>query len=243
MDLMIRRLRRFDDEPPCSLREWFFVQHGAALLSESRRDEAKGRFLSLAMNSTAVGAVLRQLKTFLDHLEITPSAILSTEGEGHALALAAGGILERPVRNLAKRTGSGELLVVPDTASFQGIEEIVVDRAQVEYLFCFRIDPNSSAPVVPDVAGIMALAFRFPWQSRIEVFETSGDKPLAREIEADSRPTWEVALEITESARTLPEDGRMIEAARFYKRHRDLLVSTNGTLYPLRRAFTTFCPF
>jgi len=243
MNLLLRRLRRIGEEPPRSLREWHYAQHGAVLLSESRREGNMGRYPSLSMNSTAIGAVIRQLKTFLDLIEIIPSAILFHDTDGEILALAAGSILERPVRGFSQRSGKRELLVIPDTESLKGIEETVSSRADVEHLFCFRIDPARSAPVVPDITGIMARAFRFPWQSRIEVFETTGEKPLAREIAADDRPPWEIAREIADAGRQLPEDGRMIEASGFYCRHRNLLISTNSKLFPFRRAFTTFSPF
>ncbi len=240
---MAARLRTFGKGGPASLREWHFVQHGGALLAESRSESSRGRFPSLVMNAAAVGAMIRLLKVFLKGVGIEPAAILHIEGEGTPLALAAGSILERPVRAMTDRDGAGELLLIHDMEALRGHESIVRDRESIEHLFCFRIDPGRPAPILPDIAGIMAGVFRLPWQERVEIAQKEGEDPVTRSVPADTRPAEEIAREIAELGRMLPEDGKMAKIMKFYEKRRPLLLSANREAFPLRRSFTMFSPF
>jgi tetratricopeptide (TPR) repeat protein len=242
LSTMAARLRTFGSERPASLREWHFVQHGGALLAESRSESTQGRFPSLVMNAAAVGAMIRLLRFFLKGVGIEPTAILHIEGEGTPLALAVGSILERPVRSMANRDGTGELLVIHDMEALRGQEGIVRDRKSIEHLFCFRIDPGRPAPIVPDVAGIMAGVFRLPWQERVEIAQKEGEDAVARSVPADTRSAEEIAREIADLGRRLPEDGKMAKIMKFYEKRRSLLLSTNREAFPLRRSFTVFSP-
>ncbi len=243
LDLMATRLRTFDeDSSPESARMWYFVQHGGVLLAESRADGSEGRFQSLVMNAAAVGAILRLLKSFLHGMGITPDAILSLDGDGYPLALAAGSILERPVRPFESRSGTGELLVVHDTEALAEREKELRDRDSVEWLFCFRMDPAFDSTILPDVAGLMARSFRFYWQERIEVAMNDDDEPYGRSVPADLRPPEELAREIAELGAALPEDAKMAAVVDFFRKRRSLLVATNRESFPLRRAFTSFSP-
>lgn len=242
LGLMARRLHRLEDSEPDDLRTWHFVQHGGVLLAESRAEDGSGRFRSLSLNPAAVGAVIRLLEYFLKGINITPDAVLHAGGESYTLALAAASILERPVRSLDERTGSNELLVIPDLDAIEGRERELSERDEVAYLFCFRIDPGKPCRILPEIAGIMAQQFRFPWQERVEVAARPGKKPKAFTIPADTRDAETVAREIADLARALPEDSKMVKVLNFYRRHRDLLVVSNSAVFPVRRAFTTFSP-
>jgi tetratricopeptide (TPR) repeat protein len=242
LGLMARRLRRLEDEEPGDLRTWHFVQHGGVLLAESRAEDGSGRFRSLSLNPAAVGAVFRLLEYFLKGMNITPAAVLHAGGESYTLALVAGSILERPVRALDERAGSNELLVIPDLDAIDGREQELSERDEVAHLFCFRLDPVKPCRILPEITGIMAQQFRFPWQERVEVAARPGKEPKAFSIPADTRDAETVAQEIADLARGLPEDSKMAKVLKFYRRHRDLLVVSNSAVFPVRRAFTTFSP-
>jgi len=242
LELMACRLHSLGDEPPQSLRPWLFVQHGAALLAESRQEVSRGRFSSLVMNPAAVGAVLRLLRTFTTELDLGIEAILSLEGDSLPLALAAGAILQKPVRPMAQRCGEKELLVIHELSALQNLEKEVFARDSVEFLFCFRLDANRGAPILPDVAGIVAQSFRLPWQDRVEVASSPGNKPRGRRIPPDERSASDIAREIVELGLRLPEDPNMAGVMRFFRRHRDLLVVADAERFPWRRAWTTFSP-
>jgi len=242
LELIVRRLRRIEAAKPDSVRLWHFVQHGGVILAESRGVGNAGRFPSLVMNSAAVAAILRLLKTFLKGVGIKPEALLHPDGDSAVLALAAGRILDLPVRPLAQRTGSRELLILADTDALQGIEEDAASCESVESIFCFRLDPLRACPVLPDIAGLMAGVFRFPWQERVEVYKREDGEPAARSVPADERDREALALEIAGLGARLPEDRKMAQIVEFYRMNRDLLVATNREAFPFRRAFTTFSP-
>jgi len=242
LELMAKRLRRLEDIEIDSARTWHFIQHGGVLLAESRKEKSAGRFDSLTMNAAAVGAILRLLKSFLKGMKIEPSAVCHLEGEGYPLALAAGSLLERPVRRFSKRLGTGELLIVHDGEALRGLEAETAGRNSVESLFCFRLDPGRPCPVLPDIVGLMARSFRFPWQERVEIIEKPGEKPSARNIPADERDPESIAAEIAELGAMLPEDKKIASLLEFYRKERSLLVLSNRKRFPLRRSFTPFSP-
>ena len=241
--LMAARLLRFGRDRPGSLREWHFVQHGGVILALSRDPERRGRFGPLAMNPAAVGAVLRLLRTFLDGMGIGISAVVHPGGESRPLAVAAGLVLDRPTRPLSEKGDGRELLVVPDQRALEGIERVARDRESIPYLFCFRMNPSARCPVLPDIIGLMASTFRFPWQERIEVIGKEGERgPAARAVPADDRDTEAIAAKIATLGRSLPEDPAMTQALKFYRKHRDLLVAANREAFPIRRAFEPSSP-
>jgi len=243
LELMASRLRGFDDGvAPAGVREWHYVQHGGVLLAESRAEQSAGRFQSLVMNAAAVGAILRLLKTFLKGMRIDPEAILTLGGDGYPLALAAGSILERPVRPFENRRGLRELLVVDDTETLPPLDHELRDRESVEWLFSFRMNPSLDSAILPDMVGLMAHSFRFYWQERVEIAMNDKKEPIGRSVAADRRPPDEIAREIAEQGAALPEDAKMAAVVEFFRKRRSLVVASNRESFPLRRAFTSFSP-
>ncbi len=243
LELMASRLRSLDgDNQPAGARMWHFIQHGGVLLAESRAEGSHGRFQSLVMNAAAVGAMLRLLKTFVHGMGIIPEAILTLGGDGYPLALAAGRILDRPVRPFEDRRGTGELLVVDDTDTLPALDRELRDRESLEWLFCFRMNPALDSAILPDMAGLMAHSFRFYWQERVEVAMKDNNEPYGRSVPADPRPPEDIAREIAEQGAALPEDAKMAAVVDFFRKRRSLVVAANRESFPLRRAFTSFSP-
>lgn len=242
LDLMASRLRSLDGIESAGVRKWHFVQHGGVLLAESRAEGSEGRFQSLVMNAAAVGAMLRLLKAFVHGMGIVPEAILSLGGDGHPLALAAGSLLERPVRPFENRRGARELLVIEDTDTLPPLDRELRDRESVEWLFCFRMNPALDSAILPDMAGLMAHSFRFYWQERVEVVMKENDEPYGRSVPADPRPPEDLAREIAEQGAALPEDAKMAAVIDFFRKRRSLVVVANRESFPFRRTFTSFSP-
>lgn len=226
---------------PWDLRAWHFVQHGGVLLAQSDRSSG-GRFDSLAMNALAVGGILRLLQAVVEGLRLPVDAFLHMGGESLALALALGSLLNHPVRHWEERAGSREMLVTPDLAFLERKSMAPVDRSDCAYLFCFRVFPLKNHVFVPEIIGVMANRFRFPWQERVEMIKKSDDETELRDIPIDDRDLESIATELADAARLLPDDKKAPELVKFYRRHSDLLLLNHPDRFPRRRHFSTLSP-
>lgn len=242
LELMYLRNDRIQLDKPWDLRTWHFIKHGGMILAQSNLKESRGYFESLSMNALAVGAVLRLLKAVLEGLKIPLEAILYVEGESFPLAMALGSLLSRPIRSFENRSGGDELLVVADMDSLSSFSAHPVNRDDCAYLFCFQVFPLREYMLLPDIVGVMALNFRFPWQERVELIDDGRGNPKARSIPADTRDPQILGAELADAARLLPQDAKAPKIVSFYKAHRELLVGCNRERFNLRRTFNPHTP-
>jgi tetratricopeptide (TPR) repeat protein len=242
LELMFARNGKVGSPRPWDLRTWHFVQHGGILLAQSEKGKAGGHFESLAMNALAVGGVLRLLKGVLDGLKISPAALLYLNRGSYILALATGMLLDRPVRSWENRSSSDEFLVIPDLLCLEEERIQPVNREDCANIFCFQVFPLRPYAVTPEIVGLIATRFRFPWQERVEMFNDKKEGTQARNIPEDSRDPEQIAGEIAEAARVLPEDSKLTKILGFYKGHRNMLLSTLPDRYLNRRRFDPLNP-
>jgi tetratricopeptide (TPR) repeat protein len=242
LELMFARSGQVRSPRPWDARTWHFVQHGGILLAQSERGNEGGYFESLSMNALAVGGVLRLFQGVLDGLGISPAALLHLNHGSYILALAAGMLIDRPVRSWENRAGAGEILVLPDLLALEEENILPVNREDCANIFCFHVFPLRPYPVLPEIVGLMATQFRFPWQERVELYDSKKVGTKARKIPADAREPEQIAGEIAERARLLPEDSKLSKIVAFYKGHRKLLLSALPDRYPNRRRYDPLNP-
>ena len=239
--IMYHRFKITEAPRPYDLRTWHFIKQGGVLLAQSDRGKSGGHFDAMAMNALAVGGLLRLLKGLVKGIRMKVDAVLHVDGDSLPLALAVGSLLERPVRAFAEKTGNDEMLVIPDLDCLDQARVHPVSRDEVAHIFCFQAFPLREYLIVPEILGLMALRFRFPWQERVEIIH-GGERPEGRSVPADDRSPEEIGMEIADAARMLPEDSRAGKMIDFYRRHRAHLVSSSVDRYPERRFFNPLTP-
>lgn len=242
LELMYARHGRIDIPKPWDLRTWHYVQHGGILLAQSNKPNQHGIYEQVAMNELAVGGVLRLLASMIDGLKLPLDAVLHFNRESFILALAIGDLIKKPVRHWDQRANENEMLVVHDLHALAQTGLSPISREECAYLFCFKAFPLQEYNILPDLLGLLAVHFRFPWQERIEMVEKSQGEIQTRQIPEDTRNPELIAAELAEAARMLPDDSKAPGQVAFFKKQRELLVCCNQDLFQERRVFNPMSP-
>lgn len=242
LELMYARYRKIDSPQPWDLRTWHYVRHGSLLLSQSKRGKPSGIFDALSMNYLAVAGMLRILKSIVEGLEIRLNHLLHLDRSSRILALALGRLLDKPVLAWKDRSDADAMLVIPDMTALETAAELPIDREVCTTIFCFQVFPLQQYALLPEIVGLLANRFRFPWEERVEIINREKGSPQARNVPADPRDPEAIATEIVEAAQLLPEYDQAPELISFYQAHRDLLLYGNPDRFPQRRHFDPRCP-
>ncbi|MBI4616193.1 MAG: hypothetical protein HY720_21435 [Planctomycetes bacterium] len=240
----LARYGRVPERDDASIRDWHFIQYGAALLE--RFDDrfgpgagtlAGGRFLSFHSSPGLVRGVLDGLVGLLGQLGIAPATVLfAPDDDSEILALALGVLLDLPVDSIDDALDRQDSLVV--AASSEALNDFpeIADREAGETLFAYQLLWTRDCLVVPDVSGLLAQLHVFPWQ------ETHPDlEEPAFDIPADPRPFEEIAHWILEAAPFPPPASREEDFA-FYVRHRADLAAGDWIRRPHRERYLTNSP-
>ncbi|MBU0754344.1 MAG: hypothetical protein KJ645_04345, partial [Planctomycetes bacterium] len=167
---------------------------------------------------------------------------LYTNKSSQILALAIATLLDLPAEPWSNRSDSDALLVLPDPAALDRMDFLPVQREDCGHIFCFQVFPLQTYPLLPEIIGLLANRFRFPWEERVEVYTGSREETKAIPVPADQRDGSIIASEIAEAAEMLPVYDKAHELISFYKNRRNLLVCGNLDRFPLRRHFDPFYP-
>lgn len=236
------------DRPRRRIRDWHFVQYGAAILSTMGEPEnvfAGGRYGFHRETMSGIRTVLDRLRRLLVELDRVPNEIVALpDRDSRILAIVLGRLLNRPIYPIqaADPARSGVLIVASDAALLKDTPELEQARDN-QTVFACNLHWLGDCEITPDVAGFLTQTFAFPWwEGGYERREDDGSYvPLG----PDRRGEDEIAAAILEEELPTgpdfqdevfafhdepppdPEDD-FLHALGFYKRVKDQLKGAAG---------------
>jgi tetratricopeptide (TPR) repeat protein len=184
------------DHPQARVRDWQYIQYGAAILDEWECMEvAGGRYVMQCATYTQVATILHRLRQTLTALNHYPVCVLGlADRDSEITARAAAEVLGVPYAPATQSlVGTpGALIIVGDAQSTMYVEELRVAQPN-QTLFALNLQWTSGAEITPDIAGLLSQTFFPPWGAQLKLNPTS--KGLEQTV-PDNRPAYEVAAEV-----------------------------------------------
>lgn len=196
---MIRRLEAVG-KPEVHIRDAFFIQYGAAILSywdyeAAQIQETKGKWNIFHPSLTTIRTVLAQLKDFVEKLEISFKKILyCSDRNSEIIARIIGKLCQCPCLPLSSGNFRDEnsLIVAADASAFNNWKELAVIHPK-QIVFAFNIHYPKESLICPDIIGLLSQNLLFPWEEKRAIHPETGE---IQRREADDRNTQAIANEI-----------------------------------------------
>jgi len=216
-------------KPEPFVRDWHFIQYGAAVLdffdersAEEGLSVAGGRYVYQSSDAASLYGILERLGRFLEILQRRPAQVLyvadrDSEIVGRAVAAVLG--LPVDVATAENVAGPHRLIVASDNHALADIAEALLIPHEAQTVFSLVMDWLEPGVLTPDISGVMAQHFVLPWQSGLRI---DPDTRQAVRTEPDTRPAAEIAAELL-SAEPTPDPRFERETLPFYQRLRTLL--------------------
>lgn len=211
-------------EPGDRIREWHFIQHGAACLDyfwDSEEYVAGGRYVALWGYPETLRNVLEKLKRYLSQMESGVEEIyFLPDRSSQIVGLAAAKLLGLPYHIVGKeyKPSANQLIIAADNRAFNQINCLEwVKENQV--LFALNLDWLTPQRYVPDVCGHFSQAYYPFWEGGGISFCPETQK--VRNAEGDDRAPEVIADLILESE---PEINPLDEATeKFYLSRKEFM--------------------
>jgi hypothetical protein len=223
LDEMRLRLQAIGEPLPL-IRDWHFIQYGAAVLDyfDDRDGQegfkvAGGRWVYIGVSYQQLAITITKLKRFLSTLGREPSLVLSLPDRDSAIiAQGVANIFKLPLTVVSDPSSVGwedSLLVAANNFNYAGTQiERVLKRQTV---FSFNLDWLSQGPSTPDVVGLMSQYCVLPWsKDRLVADPETGERMSAGE---DTRAPELIAEEFSQEVDDM--DPSFSEVLDFYKKH------------------------
>lgn len=206
-------------QPRPHIRDWHFIQYGSAILDFYHDDEvAGGRYVAAWGTRASVRQVAVRVKAYAEALGLRLRKIAYLDDRNsEIIARVIGHILHiEPEPYRADATEEGLLIVGASATDFDEYSELAqVSTGQL--LFAFYLGWMQAAFISPDLVGLLAQSYTFPWQGGIQVTDPEGSVEI---LPADERPAAAIAADIAGIADVArPEPG----AFDFYLAHKSWL--------------------
>jgi hypothetical protein len=143
--------------------------------------------------------------------------------------------------DITQRSGRPALLVAANALELGPLSSGLAEHRADLQLFALNLDWERDAPVLPEVAGVLARRVLLPWETRYSLDPATGQM---RPLPGDERPAAEIGAELFAAMEALPQDGGVAreEFESFYMPLASQLVLGNEELHPSRRRFTRLSP-
>lgn len=242
LDKMERCLERLlllgEDLQPQLVRDWHFIQYGAALLDffDDRTDEnglqvAGGRYVALWGSLPSIAGILHKLVRFLEALDRKPERLLYLpERDSEIIGIALGTLLNLPPEEADETNivGPDRLIVAADNRLLDDWRPLYLSFPN-QTVFALNVHWTEDGSVTPDAGGLMTQTYYFPWRGEgitidPETRETIPTPP-------DTRPSFEIAAELAATEGEL-DMGFDAEHLPFYVHLRDHLAGAPSITPP-----------
>lgn len=242
MEQCLIRLRLLGDTLQTNLvRDWHFIQYGAALLDffDDRTDSnglevAGGRYVALWGSVPSIAGILHKLVRFLEALHHKPERLLYLpERDSEILGIALGALLNLPPEEADETNVSGpnRLIVAADNRLLGDWPQLYpVFPSQT--VFALNLHWTEDGAVTPDVSGLMTQNYYFPWRGEGIAFDpdTKESKPTL----PDTRPSFAIAAELAATPDTESDLHFETDHLPFYVRWGDFLAGAPSSETRLR---------
>lgn len=215
-------------EPQPIIRDWHFIQYGAAILeyfddrAEQRGLEvAGGRWVYVGVSHSQLAMTLRKLKTFLEWINRAPKSIITlADRDSLIIAHALQRIMKLPLEVLTDPVNAGREDSILLAANNWSLSKLPIERVlRGQTIFSFNMNWLEEGPCAPDVCGLMSQYCTFPWsKDRLEIDPETNQR---KEVSEDTRPVEQIAAEI--AAEHVKEDPGFGNTLTFYKQVGDYI--------------------
>jgi len=222
LELGLERFRAVGRPDRADLPGWHFIQYGGAILDASDLGEMRGRYGLVLETYEELGARLAALAALTERLSLPVKRVLTLESDD---AVVLGEALARrwnvdsaplPPDEVPK---AGEVLVAAALGDLDRAPRLA-RRIPGSVLYAHKLDWTRSAPVSPDVTGLVVQAHFFPWNRAYR-----HDRLENRFIERppDRRPREEIVDHLADRIPARPPQA-LAERLDFYVQQRALSV-------------------
>lgn len=156
-------------KPLNPIQQWQFVQYGGAILDYYEDiTVAGGRYVVLKGQYSSVNLILKKVTTMLDRLDRKPNIVIALEDASSiilAKALAKMLNIKCEVINYENIKLPSSLVVVScanELCSYDDYDFKAIEENQT--LFAFYVNWLSDCCTAPDITGLMAKNYFFPWE-------------------------------------------------------------------------------
>lgn len=221
----LQRYQQVDFANSLPIREWHFIQYGAAILNyaEDDVDVAGGRYVGLWGSNENTIQVLNNLIVYLTQLKRLPKRVIAIpERESEILGRVLAQLLQVPFSTLEIMEDFSDcLMVAMDGQAFNGIEPLI-DIKPNQTVFAFYQSWLERSMIVSDVVGVLAQHYWSPWEEGR--LQTDAMTNKVKRLEADDRPIEILVQELLDlhSVKTNSATSTNPHLA-FYLTHQDYL--------------------
>jgi len=206
----LRRLEHLGPLERPTIREWYCVQFGGALLHvEEKADRAGGRFGLCEHDPDAVAELLARFAVLMEKAQQRPKRVLAAGSIASAtMAAALGEHWSLPVARLSDAPPERDTLVVAAAAEELYRAEGIDEAKPGQTVFVYDGRWNIDGYTCPDVAAVLSLGCRFPWIAErddtdpdADVVELLSGRLLASLDAAKADPAVAYLLEVRQHLR------------------------------------------
>ncbi len=240
LGLGFERARAVGRPDPDDLAAWHFIQYGGVVLSQNDLPDMGGRYGVIWESYEEVAGRLASLLALLKHLEVEVTAVITPGGkDAEVLGRAVARHLHIPRRAFVAHEA-----VKPGTlfcaASPEDLVEVPFLARCSEGLLAYahRLCWTRSAPLTPDVVGLMAQAHFFPWNRALS-FDSVEKKVVERS--EDRRPPAAIAGHLADLIPDAAPEA-FLKRLDFFHRHRALTLMDGDDCITYRPAFRQESP-
>lgn len=221
--------------PRQHIRDWHFIQQGSMVLNffekedESDENSLGGRYVALWHSNENVLLMAKRLNYYLQQLEIKPQQIISIDDRDAIIfGTLVAKILDLPFKVLKPEIiYQHSLIIASETEQLEYIPGLEKINHQ-NMVFVYHHNWLMNAMISPDIIGLMAQSFTYPWNGGIKFQEEEGIASVI-EIPKDERNAEIIAAEILQSSSS--DEPLFIEDdLQFYIERKDFLKGI-GTQY------------
>lgn len=221
----LARYQHIEFQTQTPIREWHFIQYGAAILQLAEEDTAEpagGRYVALWGSLAETRRILEQFVKYLTQLQRLPQRVIAIpERESEIIGRALAQLLQVPFSTLEVMEDFSESLIVAmDSRSFNGIEPLI-DIQPNQTVFAFYQSWLERSMIVPDVVGLLAQHYWSPWaDGRLKLDE----QQVVHKLPADERPIEVLVQELLKTPLdTTVDTSTFQQQLSFYLNHQQWL--------------------
>jgi tetratricopeptide repeat protein len=235
------RMRAIGCPGPRDIAGWHFIQYGSALLATSSTPATGGRFGLLAETYQDLGRRLAALVAFVKRLPFAIHRVTHPADQHDSIILGRALATRLAIPHTPLDPGDppdpGSLLVAAGAENLAPWTHLH-QRQPAVVVYAHRLIWTHSAPLVPDVVGLMAQAYFFPWNA---TFVLDPIENRAVERPRDHRPPEEIADHL---ASHIPSDvpPDLAERLSFFEQNRNLSLHGGDARVTLRPPFRQESP-
>lgn len=235
LDNLQEMIRRFEsiEKPEKHIRDWHFIQYGAAILdffeeTEEDKNIAGGRWVATWASEESICTFVERLKAFCQMAELSFDKILYVaDRDSEITGRLIGRIFNLPLEELTTdNIHTINTLVVADAADkFNDWKQLAV-KMKGQVTFAIWQSWLEDVSFCPDIVGTLAQVYNLPWEGGALRLVDAENQTFER-TEPDFQNPETIAKNIANILVDLSQDTLFETNKAFYQRYKELLACKN----------------